>query len=527
MIPARLRLARRALAAGAISGVLLALYARVEAPWFVLGWLVFAPWLANVDEAPRMRGALARGVLMSVVFALAVFPWFAAALSRYSGMPLAISAALLVVFAPLLQPQTIACAATRWFVRRRGAAPWRLALACAAAYVGCEWLVGKLLGDTLGQGLYASPWMRQAADLAGPPGLTFLLIVGNCLAVEGARRWRAGTARAALGPALAIAASALFLAGYGAWRSEQLAEPTGDPIAAGVVQANMSDYARLAAALGTYDATQVILDRHFALSMDLLQQPLDLLVWPETVYPTTFGKPKSAAGAELDARIEAFTKAVGTPLVFGAYDSAAGREYNAAVFLTPRGERTSYQIYRKARLFPLTERVPRWLDSAWLRERLPWLGTWQPGNGAAKIGLPLADGRTVQIAPLICYDALDAGLALDAVRRGAEVILTLSNDSWFAGGAGARLHFVVSAFRSIETRRAQIRATNTGISACFDRLGEAQVETAANERAAFVASVVPERDARTLLLAWGNWFGPFAALLWAALLAVSAASRRR
>jgi apolipoprotein N-acyltransferase len=111
---------------------------------------------------------------------------------------------------------------------------------------------------------------------------------------------------------------------------------------------------------------------------------------------------------------------------------------------------------------------------------------------------------------LICYDAVSPRLARDAVRGGAELLVTLSNDSWFAAGGGPRLHLAVAAFRSIETRRPQLRATNTGISAAIDASGERIAVAGVHERAALVASVVPERAARTLVLAWGDWLGPAA-----------------
>ena len=45
--------------------------------------------------------------------------------------------------------------------------------------------------------------------------------------------------------------------------------------------------------------------------------------------------------------------------MFGAYDVDAGDEYNAAVFLEPPANgRLEFETYRKAWLFPLTERVP-------------------------------------------------------------------------------------------------------------------------------------------------------------------------
>jgi apolipoprotein N-acyltransferase len=102
-------------------------------------------------------------------------------------------------------------------------------------------------------------------------------------------------------------------------------------------------------------------------------------VWPETVYPTTFGTPKSAAGAAFDEAIAAFVAQSGVPLVFGAYDVEAGAEFNAAVFLDPpRGRSLEFETYRKAALFPLTERVPAFLGSPRVRR---WLLARDPGPG--------------------------------------------------------------------------------------------------------------------------------------------------
>ena len=58
---------------------------------------------------------------------------------------------------------------------------------------------------------------------------------------------------------------------------------------------------------------------------------------------------------------------------------------------------------------------------------------------------------------------------VDVEGGGATLIVALSNDSWIA--EGARLNFAASAFLSIETRRPQVRATTTGISAIVDSQG--------------------------------------------------------
>jgi apolipoprotein N-acyltransferase len=289
---------------------------------------------------------------------------------------------------------------------------------------------------------------------------------------------------------------------------------------------DISQYDRLAAEQGTFGAVRSILDAHFALSREALRAGADVLVWPETVYPTTFGTPKSEDGAAFDREIAAFTNAAHVPLVFGAYDTDGTHEFNGAVFLEPsRDGRLEFQTYRKSWLFPLTERVPALIDRESFRRWLPWMGTWKPGQGAAVVPLPLRDGRTVPVVPLICLDAVDPRLALDAVRRGAELIVTLSNDSWFAIGNGPHLHLVVSAFRSLETRRTQVRATNTGISAIISPTGELTAVAGVHERAALVAAVRPEREAATLMLAWGDWFGPTALAVGVMLLLASTLRR--
>ncbi len=496
-----------------VSALAFALYVQVEWRWFVLGWIGLVPWLLAVDRAHTAWGAVGLGVAMSVAFVLAVFAWFATAVAAYTGWPWPVALALLVVLAPLLQPQLVTCALARHVATRRGAGVVRAAVVGAGVYVGTEWAVPKLFGDTIGHGFLASAWMRQAADLAGAPGLTFVLLLANGLV--------AGTRRDRWMPLVGVGTMAAVLLLYGAVRLRTL-DAGEAPVTAALIQADLVDYERLAAERGRFEAVREILAVHRELSLRAQRDAsLDVVVWPETVYPTTFGAPKSDAGAELDREVAGIAGELGVPLIFGAYDAEGDAEFNAAMFLPPPVEgRIAFDAYRKAVLFPLTERVPALVDSPALRNVLPWLGTWRPGPGARVVPLALRDGRTLRVAPLICYDAVVPSLALDAVRGGAEVLVTLSNDAWFMHGNGPRLHLVVSAFRSIETRRPQLRATNTGISAVIDATGELRAVTGVHERVALLGTVAPERTTWTLMLAWGDWFGPMALAIGLAALAM-------
>src|SRR5262249_56809439 len=120
----------------------------------------------------------------------------------------------------------------------------------------------------------------------------------------------------------------------------------------------------------------------------------------------------------------------------------------------------------------------------------------------------LPDGRRLPVAPLICYDALVPGQVRSAVRAGAEVIVTLSNDAWFGAGPAAWLHLVGAAFRSVETRRPQVRSTNTGISAVIDAGGSIVAQAGGRPRGVPAATLAAGRGAAEPAPAPRGWPAP-------------------
>ena len=520
------------LVATAASALLFSVYTTVIWPWFLLGWIGWLPWLVALDRLTTIRAAAAAGLLMAIAFSLAVFPWFPAMLADYSGLSPAPATVVFILLAPWIQPQFIAFAVARAMAASRTTRRWILAVVGAGAYVGTEWAAGKLLGDTVGQGQFGSSWIRQSADLFGAHGLTYLLFVFNegilALAYALSRRAPAASGSSAGGALAPLVFCVLLLAavnGYGIVRLSQWAPDEDAPVLrVALVQANIGHYDRLRQEVGTFEAVRRVLAAHFTLSAEAIAAgDVDLVVWPETVYPTTFGSPKSEDGAAFDREIAGFVDRHRVPLLFGAFDRDDSGEFNAAIHLEPsRSGRVEFDVYRKARLFPFTEYLPRVLESERVRRWLPWAGTWTPGEGARVLAAHRRDGAVTHIAPLICYDAIDPMMAIEAVRRGAEVLVTMSNDSWFAYAGAREVILVASSFRGIETRRPQVRSTPTGISAVIDATGQLVDIIEADRSGTLTAAVTPTRSSPTLMVAWGEWFPPTAlaaavfALLWAA-----------
>ena len=527
--------------AGGVDVIALALAAGLLVPfthapeeWSSLGFVVMVPWLWALDRARSLRQSVALGTGFSLVLATAAFGWFPAVVARYTGYSMWAVWCVWLAAAPLLHAQPIAFAVTRWVVRPRrdGALATMIGWSAPAlAWIGIESVIPRLLGDTLGYGLYGASHIRQLADVAGARGLTLLLLVGNVLALAAAAPGNTPRPRtpspsgASLRSPRLIAALALvaLLAcswAYGAWRIRSFPRDGAAGVSVAIVQSNLTDYARLRHDLGTFDAAQLILDTHFALADQV--SSADLVVWPETVYPTTFGAPRSADGAELDDRILRFVSRRGVPLVFGTYDRDASGEYNAAALLVPRGAEIERARYHKVHPFPFSEWLPDAIDSPALRERLPWAGRWRPGRGATIWHVRTGAGD-LRLAPLICYDAAFTAHTAEAARLGAQLLVSLSNDSWFSDTPAPELHLIVSAFRSVETRLPQIRAANSGVSAVIDAAGEIRARTEFGTRAVLSATVSPSIVPSTLVVRWGDWLGPAALVAAIGLIAAARA----
>ena len=226
---------------------------------------------------------------------------------------------------------------------------------------------------------------------------------------------------------------------------------------------------------------------------------VDVLVWPETVYPTTFGTPKSADGAAFDRAIGGARRADGRPLVFGSYDAEDGREYNAAVFLEPAAAATT------STFDDLSEGVALPADRARAgvarRPAAPRAGSrgsgsWQPGAG------PRSSTSSASAAGASGWRRSSATTpstrrnAARAVRAGAELIVTLSNDSWLADGDGRAAplrRLGVPEHR--DATAAGARDDDRHLGRRSTPAGDVVASAGVHERAGLVASVAPVRDA--------------------------------
>ena len=455
---------------------MLGAYHRLALPYALLGFVALVPWLLALGDAKRTSQALARTWLTTSGAVLLSFPWLVTAAEVYARLPSWAGWPLLALVAPVLQPQLLVAALAR---RRLG----RSAGVCA--WVLTEALFPKLLHDCLGHGLYPLTGFRPLAAAGTVAALSLVLLASNEWVASGFTRGR-GWLRAIAAVASACAVGFLPLgarAGGGA------------PVRVAAIQASLPRYDLLLEQRGSEGLVDEVLSSHRALTLEAAAAGAELIVWGETVYPTTFSHPKSEEGRSTDEQLSALAREVRRPILFGGYDSDGATEFNAAFLLDAQG--ALRDVYRKSRLFPFGEFIP--FGDVLVRWGLIQGPTgWGSGPGPRVLELALAGGRVIRVQPLICYEALFP----EMTGAEAELLVNLSNDGGFGSALEARQDLVIAAFRSVETGRPQLRVANSGTSALIDGSGEILASLPVGARGVLSGALRPEPGHR----AWPAWW---------------------
>jgi apolipoprotein N-acyltransferase len=217
----------------------------------------------------------------------------------------------------------------------------------------------------------------------------------------------------------------------------------------------------------------------------------DLIIWPEATVRSSLLTDAAARESVL-----AVAERSGTPLLFGAMAETEDREQsNSAWLISPHGDLLG--SYTKARPLPFAEYRPEPLS--FLRR---WWPSPQPAAGVEGSMFLLPE---VRLAPSICYEATFPGFFRPAVRRGADLLLNLTNDVWFGDSSAPYQHLQAAAMRAVESRRWLVRAANSGVSAIIDPSGRIVSQVPLQTQGALRGTVVLLRS-DTLYTRGGNWF---------------------
>ncbi|SIT97477.1 apolipoprotein N-acyltransferase [Epilithonimonas bovis DSM 19482] len=163
-------------------------------------------------------------------------------------------------------------------------------------------------------------------------------------------------------------------------------------------------------------------------------------------------------------------------------------EYNSAIQIIPNQQP---EVYHKAMLVPGVEIFP------YINFFKPILGDVMMDLGGTTRSLGVSEERKVfanpynksVIAPIICYESIYGEFVTDYVKKGANLLTIVTNDSWWGYSQGHKQLLAYAKLRAIETRRDIARAANSGISAHINSRGDIVEELPYGYKGALMAKV--------------------------------------
>ena len=116
------------------------------------------------------------------------------------------------------------------------------------------------------------------------------------------------------------------------------------------------------------------------------------------------------------------------------------------------------------------------------------------------------------ISPLICYEAIFPSYVRSNLSNETEILINISNDSWFGENSGPKQHFTHSRFRSIELGIPMVRSSNKGYSGLISPNGEI-IELINTNEITFTDVKIPQRLETTFFREYGNFLAYFLIVL--------------
>ncbi|MCX8531713.1 apolipoprotein N-acyltransferase [Chryseobacterium luquanense] len=162
--------------------------------------------------------------------------------------------------------------------------------------------------------------------------------------------------------------------------------------------------------------------------------------------------------------------------------------YNSAVQIIPNQK---VEVYHKGKLVPGVEIFP------YMNVLKPLLGDAMINLGGTVASLGTDKERVAfsnpfnkgKIAPIICYESIYGEFVTDYVKKGANFLGIMTNDSWWGVTEGHKQLLSYAKMRAIETRREIVRSANSGISAHINAKGEILEDTFYGDQTALFAKV--------------------------------------
>ena len=377
-------------------------------------------------------------------------------------------------------------------------------IALAVLWVALEWLRGCLFTGfpwgMLGISQYKNTSILRIVSYTGVYGISFMMILCNCtFATELCRAIHVFKTGGKLCKPLHYFAMAAFTILALLPLFEKISDvPESAPmLKLCAIQGNIPQCREW-----SQDEFQYALDTYVSLSKKAKGEykGLDLIMWPECAVPAPIDiQPYKAELIKLQRETQ-------TPLLLGAIqmrlppgetDASNANTFNSVFLLDERAHIVAG--YDKMHRVPFGEYVPFSNIYPWLRDAVGLGRDLMPGK--VPFVFKLAKGTKAGVN--ICFEDVFPAISRTFTKEGANMLMTVTNDSWYNQSCGAEQHAAHVVFRAVENRRPFMRSGNNSHTLMVTPAGKVMGQITAKDSVFtqdYQAYEIPVFDG------WGNTF---------------------
>jgi apolipoprotein N-acyltransferase len=507
-----------------MSGFLLG-FSFPPSPFYSLAYIAFIPFFYIFAHFGSYNQVAKYSYLFLLVFHLLTVYWTGGYSVGKDIWMMTAGSAVIFLHPILFLPFILAS----FFVRKRlGIVPGLIAF--AMFWTSFEYL------HSLGE--YSFPWLTignsQAYDLnriqiieySSIYGLTLLIFAFNILAflvlwkiANSIWKFRLLSMSAVLALLVALYFGPVL---YGKWIIKKESIESGKTVCVGVIQPNFDPWDKWGGgSREKWDSYFYQFNTYIEETKKLARYKPDIIFWPETAIPFPILLPRyltylSTLQLLVDTlQLPIFT---GLPTIeyFDSLNAPAtaqrmsgtdifAESYNSAIFVQPKC--LPGPIHKKSILVPFAERIPYAETFRFLIEPLKWnvgISSWGKGEDTLIYTLPLIRKGISKFSGMICYESSYPNYVREFVKRGAEFLVVITNDSWWGNTSGAYQHASFASLRAVETRRWVVQCANGGISLIVDPTGTMHMVTSLYSKTRFVSDIYL-RSEMTFYVKYGDF----------------------
>jgi len=334
---------------------------------------------------------------------------------------------------------------------------------------------------TLGNSLPYFTKFIQVADIIGVYGLSLIILFINVFLYLTVKDFKL-TKKIKFVPLLVAVSFLLIPLIYGLIRINTLNNPV-KKVKVGLIQPNINPWDKWQAE-NSDGQLNILLN----LSEKAADEGAKIIVWPESALPVYLLSGNNNSAVE---RIYKFVLSKKVFLLTGMPDinrylnkNEAPKDvketksgilytsYNSILLFSPYTY--NIQKYGKIKLVPFGEHVPFVEELPFLGDFIKWqvgISSWNVGKEQVVFDLNENKEFNIKAAGVICIESIYPDFVAGFVKKGADIIAVVTNDSWYGYSSGPFQHEEIAVLRAVENRRSVVRAANGGISCIIDPSG--------------------------------------------------------